>query len=82
MASIKSELQLNVKINLEMTEDEARALIELTKYGSKAFIKNHKLSTGSMASSETEIGLESLFTSVSNQLPSIIKNIDKLKEEL
>ena len=38
---VKSKIDLDIKINLELTIPEARALNEMVKYGSKAFLEGY-----------------------------------------
>lgn len=78
MANIKQEIVLNAQINLELTTAEAEALAELTKLGANSLIDY----APKIAEEGFEQGLDSLVNSINQQLPAILKNIEKAKKDL
>lgn len=86
---IKASLHLEMKFNLELTLSEARALNEMVKYGSKAFLEGYYKQLGKSYLQPYEKGVISLFETVKENLPQklynadkIIKAVDGIKKEL
>lgn len=84
MSEITTQLDLNLKIriNLELTEVEARALDGLVGYGFDAFKKVFYEKLGEHYMKPHEAGLKTLFDSVKKQVVPNLNKIDNLKKEL
>lgn len=88
-AEIKASLELEMKVQLELTLSEARALNEMVKYGSKAFLEGYYKQLGKSYLQPYEKGVVSLFETVKENLPQklynadrIIKAVNDIKKEL
>ena len=75
---IKAKLDLEIKITLELTLSEARALNEMVKYGSKAFLEGYYKQLGKSYLQPHEKGVVSLFETVKGNLPYKLYNADKI----
>lgn len=75
---IKATLNLDIKINLELTLAEAMALKEITGYGVDAFLKGYYKQLGKSYLEPHEKGVRSLFNTVKENLPQKIYNADKI----
>ena len=82
---VKSKIDLDIKINLELTIPEARALNEMVKYGSKAFLEGYYKQLGKSYLQPHEKAVITLFDTVRSNLPTelykvneIIKTINEL----
>lgn len=78
--NVKSEAEMQFKITLELTESEARALNELTKYGAKAFLEVFYTHLGKSGLQPFENGVKALFNTASTQLPQHFNRIDKTRK--
>ena len=78
MAKAKAKTTLNFegKITLELTEPEARALNEMTKYGIAKFLLGYRKQLGSYYIDPHVTGLTSLFETIDESLP---EELEKLK---
>lgn len=81
---LKSTLSLDIKINLELSLSEAKALVEIIAYGDKAFLEVYYKHLGKTMLQKEEAGVISLFKSLKTKLPNRIKEaqevINKVKE--
>jgi len=77
-AKIKAKLDLEIKITLELTLPEARALNEIVKYGSKAFLEGYYKQLGKSYLQPYEKGVVILFDTVKKNLPYKIYDADKV----
>ena len=75
---IKASLELEIKVTLELTMQEARALNEMVKYGSKAFLEGYYKQLGKSYLQPYEKGVISLFETVKSNLPPKLYNADKI----
>lgn len=75
---INGKIDLVVKITLELTLPEARALNEMVKYGSKAFLDGYYKQLGKSYLQPHENGVITLFETVRKHLPSKLDDIDKI----
>lgn len=76
--SLKSELDLQITVKLEMTLAEARALNEITKYGSKPFLEWFYRNLGKHYMKPHEKGLISLFDTIDKDLQQKLYDADKI----
>ena len=76
-AKLKATTTFEAKITIELTESEARALNEMTKYGIKAFIEGYRKCLGSHYIDPHVRGLTSLFETIDKTLPNEIYELDK-----
>lgn len=74
--SIKSNSTMGFQLFLELTETEARALLDITKYGSKAFIEMFYKSLGKSDLQKNELGIISLFETIKAEMPKHLSRID------
>jgi len=74
--SIKSNSTMGFQLYLELNESEARALLALTRYGSKSFLEVFYKSLGQTELKDDENGLISLFETVKTEMPKHISRID------
>lgn len=82
MEKIKSSSKIELKINLLLTEVEARALKALTVFGTKAFIKVYTEQLSKYELKDHIPGIESLFETIKQELPQHLNKIDKAREAL
>ncbi len=82
MSKIKSESTLQVTLDLNLTEAEARALGAITTYGADAFVKCFYEHLGADNLKPHEAGLRSLFETIKQELPPHLIKIDKAREAL
>ncbi len=86
---IKASLNLDIKITLELSLAEARALKEITGYGVKSFLEGYYKQLGKSYLQPHEKGVISLFETIKNNLPyklndadEIIKTVNGIKDKL
>jgi len=82
MEKIKSQSQFELKINIELTEDEARALKEFTVFGTDAFLKVFYENLGKTTLSRHEKGVISLFETIRKEIPKHLNKADKVRKIL
>jgi hypothetical protein len=73
---IASQAKQEFTVILQLTEDEARALHDITGYGYEAFIKVFKEHLGKSYIEKHEKGAKSLFEVVRNVMPQHFYKID------
>jgi hypothetical protein len=81
-AKVKTKLEFEAKITLELSETEAKALNEMTKYGIDPFIKGYKKFLGSYYIQPHEAGLKSLFETIDDHLPIELSKLEKYKKAI
>lgn len=81
-ATLKSTTTFEARMTIELTESEARALNEMTKYGIKSFIKGYRKCLGSHYIDPHINGLTSLFETIDKTLPNEIYELDKCKKAI
>jgi len=82
--NISPRVKTVFSFDLTLTEEEARALKELTAYGTDAFLNFFYKSLGKTYLQEHENGLCSLFKSIDTKLKPLIHKVDtviKVSEE-
>jgi hypothetical protein len=77
---IKSTSQFNVQIQLQLTEDEARALEAIVGYGVEEFLKCFYEHLGKHYLEPHEKGVESLFETIKNELPKHLQKADDVRD--
>ncbi len=80
--NVKSKIDLDIKIILELSISEARALNEMVKYGDKAFLEGYYKQLGKSYMQPYENGVKSLFTTIKENLPYKLRDIDQIKEAI
>jgi len=85
---IKPKVTLDIEVTLKMTYEEACALNEMVKYGSKAFLEGYYKQLGKSYLQPYEKGVISLFETVRTTLPyqihdlqEVIKKFNEIKAE-
>ena len=76
----KSKSTLEMSVTLTLSEIEAEALIEMTKYGFDPFIKGYEKFLGKHYIAPHKKGLELFFTSINSQLPEHVERFKKVKK--
>ena len=74
----KSDFKIEFTVNLKLTISEARALNEMVKYGSKAFLEGYYKQLGKSYLQPYEKGIVSLFETVKAELPYKLHDVDKI----
>jgi len=81
-ATVKSEINLDLKITLELTLQEARALNEITKYGHKPFLEGYYKQLGRSYLKPHENGVISLFDTIDKSLPRELYKANEIIEAI
>jgi len=76
---ITSQSKQEFTVVLKLSEDEARALHDITAYGYDAFIKVFKDKLGESYIKKHENGAKSLFEIVQRGMPAIFSRMDKAR---
>lgn len=78
MATAKSKIkaEVTVSISVNFTLDEAKALCQLTTYGTKHFLRVFYANMGRAYLQPHERGLISLFETIKDTLPNAINECD------
>jgi len=79
---VKSISKIEGKVYLELTEVEAKALYNMTVYGTKPFLEWFYRNLGKVYLQQHEAGIISLFDTVRNELPQHIEKIDNARKLL
>jgi hypothetical protein len=77
---IKSSSKFEVKILLELTEQEARALEAIVGYGTKEFLECFYAHLGKHYLEPHESGVESLFETIKRELPEHLRKADDVRD--
>lgn len=77
---ITSQSKQEFTVMLELTEDEARALHDITAYGFTAFMETFKDKLGSHYIDQHGSGAKSLFETVFKIMPQHFYKMDKARE--
>jgi len=80
MAQVKASSTVKLSVTLVLTEEEAIALNEMTKYGIKAFLAGYYKCLGKYYMEPHERGMRSLFKTVDRELPQHINRINRARE--
>ncbi len=78
ISQTKSKLEMTV--TLELTESEAKMLIEMTGYGVDAFIKGYYKMLGKHYMIPHEQALRSFFKSININLPDHVRRFEKARD--
>lgn len=71
---------MQFSITLELTEVEARALEAIVGYGTKSFLEVFYKSLGKHYLQPHEKGVEQLFATIKQELPSHLNKIDECRK--
>jgi hypothetical protein len=80
MATVKASSTVKLSVTLELTEEEAIALNEMTKYGIDSFLKGYYKFLGKHYMQPFEGGMRSLFKTIDSELPPHLKRIADARE--
>jgi len=80
MATTKLKADIDVRIQFEINEIEARALVDLAGYGTDAFIKAFYTFLGKSYLEQHEAGLRTFLKAVSTDLPPILYRADDARK--
>ena len=80
MAEILSKSKMELTVTLVLPEGEARALVEITKYGAKAFLRGYYKQLGRSYLEPYESDVKSLFSSIGTQLPPHLRRADNARK--
>lgn len=85
-AEVKGKIEVDLKITIELTINEARALEAITKYGAKEFLAGYYKHLGRSYLEPHEKAVQSLFETIKETLPfklydadQIVKTVSSLK---
>jgi len=78
-AKTSSEIKVEVKVTIDLTIEEAKALNMITTYSAESFIEGYKKHLGAYYMRGHEVGIISLFETIRDSLP---KEIDKANNVL
>ena len=81
-AKAKTNLEFNASITLVLSEKEAAALNEMTKYGIDPFLKGYERCLGSHYIRPHKEGLRMLFETIDKSLPQELSKLDKYKKAI
>ncbi len=76
MAEFTSDSNVEFTITVKLSEAEARALHAITTYGSAAFMQSFFETLGHSYLKPHSKGVESLFSTVSKEIPKHLKQVD------
>lgn len=79
MSKIRSTSKIEATVTLQLTEQEAKALLNMTVYGHKSFLEFFYKNLGRHYLEPHESGVISLFDTIKKELPQHINNIDTLR---
>lgn len=82
MAKITQKARLNLVLNFEINESEARALDALAGYGDDAFIKVFYNELGSSYMQDHEQGLRQFLESIRKFMPGELRKVDNARAAL
>ncbi len=80
MAKVKASSTVELSVTLVLTEDEAVALNEMTKYGIRPFLEGYYKHLGKHYMQPHEQGMRSLFRTIDSELPPHLKRIADARE--
>jgi len=80
MAKVKASSTVKLSVTLELTEEEAIALNEMTKYGIDSFLKGYYKFLGKHYMRPHEQGMRSLFKTIDAELPPHLKRISEARK--
>jgi len=76
---IRSTSQFDAQVILVLSEPEARALMAITEYGTKEFIKTFYECMGKSILEPHEAGIHSLFNTIKTELPQHLRKMDDVR---
>lgn len=76
---VNSTSQFDIQIILKLTEQEARALLSIVRYGSNAFLEVFYKSLGKSELESHEKGIHSLFETILKELPKHLQKADDVR---
>lgn len=82
MATLRATATIEMSVTFTVSEEEARALVELTGYGEEQFIKAFYEKLGKSYMQKHEQGLRKFIRTVKTRLPEIISYIDYVQKYL
>ncbi len=77
---IKSTSQFDIQVILKLSEQEARALLAITDYGTDSFLKSFYKTLGQEALKPHESGIMSLFDTIKQELPKHLTKADDIRD--
>ena len=82
IATAKTTLEFNASITLVLSEKEAAALSEMTKYGIDPFLKGYERCLGSHYIRPHKEGLKMLFETIDKSLPKELYKLEKYRKAI
>ena len=73
---VKSTSQFNAQVILVLSEQEARALLQIVQYGTKSFLEVFYKHLGKCDLQDHEDGVKSLFETIKTELPQHLNKMD------
>lgn len=79
---VKTKIELDVKISFELPLREAMALLEITKYDSKAFLEGYYKQLGKSYLQPYEKAVISLFETLKESLPTELNKANEITKAI
>jgi len=79
MAEVKASSTVKLSVTVVLTEQEAIALNEMTKYGIEPFLQGYYKYLGKHYMEPHEPGMRSLFKTIDSELPEHLSRINKAR---
>jgi hypothetical protein len=80
MSTIRSGSKITAEVHLVLTEEEARALYNITVYGVQPFVDWFYRNMGKHYLKPHEDGLRSLFDTIGKELPQHLTRVDNARK--
>lgn len=77
-----STSNIELKVSIQLSEIEVRALLKIAQYGSDPYIKWFTENLSRYELDGLKSGVRSLFNTIRNELPPHIRKVDKAREIL
>lgn len=77
-AKVKAKIELDLKISIELTVQEAHALKEIIGYGAEEFLNGYYKVLGKSYLQPYEKGVHSLFKTIKESLPQKLRDADEI----
>lgn len=81
-AKMNSKIEVDIKVNIQLSLAEAKALLEITKYGYKDFLKVFYDKLGKVYLKPHEDGIISLFETIKTSLNDSIIEADVINNAI
>lgn len=80
MTKVDAKVSIDTTVHLVLNEQEAAALDALSCYGIDSFLRVFYKELGETYMKPHESGLRSLFSSIQDQIPSVLREVDECRQ--